>query len=171
MLIPDKFYSIFGFINTWKPSYEYIILHYLSVWNVGWSSYHVGCIVNCVHYWNKALCKLLGGVHYLSTHFLLSSLHTIFFIPSSLTLPHQWFCITGSWVVGGSYQFKPFSLARQHWLSKLFSWCWEDERELLGWGESGGREYERDEVDEEKGIVYVTGIRDCVHYWDSELLR
>jgi len=45
MLIPDTFYSIFGFINTWKPSHKYIILHYLSVWNVGWSSYHVGCIV------------------------------------------------------------------------------------------------------------------------------
>jgi len=46
MLIPDKFHSIFGFINTWKPSHKYIILHYLSVWNVGWFSYHVGCIVN-----------------------------------------------------------------------------------------------------------------------------
>jgi len=34
-----------GFINTWKPSHKYIILHYLSVWNVGWFSYHVGCIV------------------------------------------------------------------------------------------------------------------------------
>ena len=37
--------SIFGYINTWKLSHKYIILHYLSVWNVGWSSYHVGCIV------------------------------------------------------------------------------------------------------------------------------
>ena len=45
MLIPDKFHSIFEFINTWKPSHKYIILHYLSVWNVGWFSYHVGCIV------------------------------------------------------------------------------------------------------------------------------
>jgi len=49
MLIPDKSYSIFGFINTWKLSHKYIILHYLSVWNVGWSSYHVGCIVQTNH--------------------------------------------------------------------------------------------------------------------------
>ena len=51
MLIPDEFYSIFGFINTWKPSHKYIILHYLSVWNVGWSPYHVGCIVLLVRLW------------------------------------------------------------------------------------------------------------------------
>jgi len=50
MLIPDKFHSIFGFINIWKPSHKYIILHYLSVWNVGWFSYHVGCIVPGKHH-------------------------------------------------------------------------------------------------------------------------
>jgi hypothetical protein len=48
MLVPDKIYSIFGFINTWKLSHKYIILHYLSVWNMGWSSYHVGCVVGHV---------------------------------------------------------------------------------------------------------------------------
>jgi len=63
MLIPDKFYSIFGFINTWKLSHKYIILHYLSVWNVGWSSYHVGCIVHYKLYSNlytakRAIAKL-----------------------------------------------------------------------------------------------------------------
>jgi len=67
MLIPDKFHSIFGFINTWKPSHKYIILHYLSVWSVGWFSYHVGCIVNGLSQsWTQCLIPALGTVSYLS---------------------------------------------------------------------------------------------------------
>ena len=49
MPIPDKIYSILGFINIWKLYHKYIILHHLSIWNVEWSSHHAGLIVSDTH--------------------------------------------------------------------------------------------------------------------------
>jgi len=52
MLLPDETYSISGFISTWKPYCKDIILHHLSVLNVGpilWVSQWYSCLFLSLH--------------------------------------------------------------------------------------------------------------------------